>query len=348
MSVLLWMIVLLLVAESAAALAGWHGLALFGRHGLILTLPLLVGALVLLSARPMHGVAALLGGGLGLLLFVALAAWRQRERVPERLMSPGERAGRRFTHTAIPLAEGQLPAVVVEPRAGSDCAVLLLHGAGDHKTHFLWPLLHGLADAGLAVCSVDVDGHGENPRPLDFPDVLEDVVAGVAWLRARYRRVAVLGISQGGCIAARAVVDGTAVDALVVLEAPITVAVTRAVIRREALILAHPAAWSLLREVGTIGLWRHWPTAPTRARIGTVALIERLDIIGSVRRIGCPLLLCYGGSDAVVPRAQARAVAAAAPPGATFLLIPRATHLSLSIDRRVIRRIAHWLRAALN
>lgn len=340
-----WLIVWLLSAEITMHLLGWRGLTISDSAWIAPVALVAIAALALW--RPMAlSWLALLGGGLGLALFLGLAIWRRRS-YGQTLFAPGERVGRRLSELAIPLEGGPLPAIVVEPLGGSQSAVLVVHGAGDHKTHFTWPLLQGLADAGLAACAIDVDGHGDNPRWLELPGVLDDVRAGVAWLRARYDSVAVLGISQGGCIAARAVAEGLAVDALVLLEAPITVAVTSAVIRREARIVAHPAAWALHREVGTLGLARSWRTAPTRTRIGTIELIERLDIVGSVRRISYPLLLCYGGSDAVVPRAQAHAVAAAAPPHAVFMLVPYATHLSLSIDRRVIRRIGQWLQHTL-
>jgi pimeloyl-ACP methyl ester carboxylesterase len=222
--------------------------------------------------------------------------------------------------------------------------VLLVHGAGDHKTHFTWPLLHVLADAQFAACAIDVDGHGENQRVLDFPSVLDNVAVAVTWLRERYQFVAVVGISQGGCITARAVAEGVAVDAVVLMETPTTLHITRAVIRSEARILAHPAAWALHRDVGTLALARSWRTAPTRTKLGTVDLIKRLDAAGSVGKITAPVLLVYGGSDAVVPPQQAHQMAKQAPAGTTLLMVPRATHLSLSIDRRVARQVSSWMR----
>jgi pimeloyl-ACP methyl ester carboxylesterase len=71
-----------------------------------------------------------------------------------------------------------------------------------------------------------------------------------------------------------------------------------------------------------------------------------LDAAGSVGSIAAPLLLVYGGSDAVVPPQQAHQMAHQAPPETTLLMVPRATHLSLSIDRRVVRQIAVWLQNA--
>jgi alpha-beta hydrolase superfamily lysophospholipase len=339
----------LLLAEVAASLARWHGLVILGRRWLASTIGAFAGLSWLLwqSSVSVGVPAGTIAALLGLLLFGLLALWRQRDRRPATVLAPGERNGRRIAEAAIPIAGGPMPALLVEPVGGSTAAVLVVHGAGNHKTFYAWPLLHGLADAGFAVCAIDVDGHGDNPRVLDLPDVLDNIAVGVAWLRERYANVAVLGISQGGCLAARAVASGVAVDALIILEAPVTVEVTKAVIRREMRTLALPATWALHRDVGTLGLARGWRTRPTRARIGTVELIRRLDLLDSIVRIRCPLLLCYGGSDAVVPPAQAHAVAAAAPPGTTFVLVPRATHLSLSIDGRVIRLARDWLRRNL-
>lgn len=336
----------LLVAEVAASLAHWQGLTILGRRGLGLSALVLGGLswLLFMERSPLDWSAFGLTAPIGLVLFALIAAWQQRQRRPDTILAPGEREGRRISEVGIPIADGPMPAIVVEPAGGSATGVLIVHGAGNHKTFYAWPLLHDLANAGFAACAIDVDGHGDNPRPLAFPETLENVTAGVAWLRERYSQVVVLGISQGGCLAARSVADGLAVDALVLLEAPISINVTKAVIRREARTLALPAAWALHRDVGTIGIVQGWRTKPTRARIGTVDLIARLSLLESIARVRCPLLLCYAANDAVVPKEQAHAVAAATPEGATFVLVPRATHLSLSIDRRVTRLISNWLK----
>lgn len=350
MTLALWTLVWTLVAELAAAAAGWRGLALLGRQRVWITAALLIAAVLALvmfgATRWWHVVG---GAVFGLLLFVALSSWLQRKLAATSILAPGARDNRRIVHVEVPIAGGPIPAVLVEPMHGADYALLVVHGAGDHKLLYAWPRMYTLSDHGFAVLAIDVDGHGQSPRVLDFPAVLDDVAAGVGWLRERYHHVGVLGISQGGCISARAVADGMQagtldVDALVIMEAPASINITRAVYRSEARILGYGAAWQLLRDIGTVGIYREWWTPQVRTRLSTVDLIKRLDIVGSVRRITCPLMLVYGGRDAVVPIEQARAVEAAAPPGATFVLVPGATHLSLTIDRRVIRDVALWLR----
>lgn len=337
----------LVLAEAAASALGWRGLSITGKRWPLALLP--GAAAVRWRLAPVFGAASRwerIGVRvLGLAAFAALAVWRQRTRTPATVLTMGERDGRRISAVEIAMDEGHLPGVLVEPIQQGDVGVLVLHGAGADKGYYSWPLLFGLAWAGFAACAIDVDGHGVNPRVLDLPGVLDDVVVGVRWLRERYRKVVVIGISQGGSIAARAVAEGVHVDALVLLEAPITIDVTRAVRRREMRTVALPAAWALHRDLGTLGMICGWYGTPVRTRIGTVDLIQRLDIVNSVRRIRSPLLLCYARNDAVVPIAQARIIAAAAPPGTPLVIVPAATHLSLPIDRRTIKYVTRWLRS---
>ncbi len=182
-------------------------------------------------------------------------------------------AGTWDTHRAsaveIPMAEGYVPALVFEPDTPSDAAVLLLHGAGAHKTYYSWPLIDGLLDAGITVCAIDIDGHGDNQRTLDFPGVLENVSAPIAWLRERSAWVGVVGVSLGGCIAAHAVATGVQIEALALLEAPADAQVNRRATRNERWTVARRATWELHQYAGTLPLITGWRTAPTRSRIGT-------------------------------------------------------------------------------
>ncbi len=336
----------LLIAEGGTSALGWRGLSIVGARWPAALVPLaaLVGWRLLWQLDSAPKGERVLARVAGIAAWAGLAVWRQRARTPATVFTIGERDGRRISTVEIAMSEGHLPGLLVEPIRHTDVGVLVLHGAGADKGYYSWPLLFGLARAGFAACAIDVDGHGASPRVLQFPDVLEDVEVGVRWLRERYGTVAVVGISQGGCIAARAVADGVDVHALVLLEAPITIDVTKAVERREMRTVALPAAWALHRDLGTLGMICGWYGTPVRTRIGTVDLIKRLDIVDSVRRIGAPLLLCYARNDAVVPLAQARTVAAAAPPGTPLVIVPAATHLSLPIDQRTIRHIVRWLR----
>jgi alpha-beta hydrolase superfamily lysophospholipase len=263
-------------------------------------------------------------------------------------LRPGRHADRTVAEIQIPMREGYLPALHLAPHAGATMAVCVLHGSGDNKTAYMWWPADALLAQGIAVLLVDMDGHGDNPRPQRFPDIVEDVAAAAGWLRERYPRVGVLGISLGGCVAARAVAGGVALDALAVLEAPPQLHFTRADMRREALALARPRHLHVFSDATAEHIVRTWSTAPIRAEISTWDLIAALDLLGSLPQIAAPLLLMYGANDAIVKRAQAEQARRAAPPGATFHMVPGASHLTLILNRDVLREIAAWFAGALS
>jgi pimeloyl-ACP methyl ester carboxylesterase len=212
-------------------------------------------------------------------------------------------------------------------------------------------LVDALVGRGLAVLLIDLDGHGENPRPQSFPQILEDVDVAVGWLRPRYQRVGVLGISLGGCIAARAVADGLSVDALALLEAPPALRLSAADIRRitvrEAAALARPYLLDLFGDSTVYHIYRAWEYPPIRATIGTWDLFDALDLLGSLPKISAPLMLMYGGSDAIATPRDAMRARAAMPSGASFHIIPWASHMSLILTPRSLRVVGEWLESSL-
>jgi alpha-beta hydrolase superfamily lysophospholipase len=333
--------------ELLAGWRGWRGLAwLGGRQRLLLPLP----PAALLGMRASWGwrVASLILALLpALLLQVAASSLRNRALDPQLRLRSGRYDDRDVEGLHIPMDEGYLPALHIVPRSGAAAAVCVLHGSGDHKTAYTWWLADALLAQGLAVLLIDLDGHGENPRAQSFPEIAEDVMVAARWLRERYAGVGVLGISLGGCVAARAVADGADVDALVVLEAPPVLSFTRADMRREAMALAQPRLLDLFSDCTVEQIVRTWLSAPIRARISTWDLIAGLDLLGSLPRIAVPILLLYGANDAIVKPAQAEQVRRAAPPGARFRLVPRASHLTLILDRELLREIGEWLAGIL-
>ena len=335
-----------LLLDAAAGYAGWQGLRSTNMRPPV-TLALagasLAAFLGLASMFPVSPGVAILAILLALPLHFALSLTFRRSLAPLPWMSAGEWEHHRITAVEIPADDGSVPALVYEPLGDSVGALVLVHGAGAHKTFYSWPIVHTLIDAGFTVCAIDLDGHGDNRRILDFPSVLEGVDATVTWLRHRFAWVGAVGISLGGCVAARAGAEGTRLDALALLEAPAALHVTRRVVRHEWLTLARAATWSLHRYAGTLPLIYAWHTTITRSRISTVDLIRALDLRGSLGRVQCPLGLCYGGSDLVAPPGEARRSAAAAPPGTPLLVVPRATHLSLPLDRRALGALRQWL-----
>jgi pimeloyl-ACP methyl ester carboxylesterase len=60
-----------------------------------------------------------------------------------------------------------------------------------------------------------------------------------------------------------------------------------------------------------------------------------------------PLLALYGGSDAIVKPAQALRVRDALPSGATFRLVPGASHLTLFLRPDIQQAIAAWFQKTM-
>jgi alpha-beta hydrolase superfamily lysophospholipase len=87
-----------------------------------------------------------------------------------------------------------VPAVTIEP-ANPAGIVVIVHGYGGNKEEQLG-LAWRVAETGLAVCAIDLRGHGEHQLPLDL-DVLDDVEAAIRYCRS-LGKVTVIGHSMGG------------------------------------------------------------------------------------------------------------------------------------------------------
>ena len=332
--------------DGAAGLLGWRGLrSTRARPAVVLGLS--AGALGLFAAIvatiSVSRFAVVLAVVLALPLHLLVATFRHRSAQPDPWIREGRWARHNVAAVDLPAGGESVPALYYEPLESSVGALVLVHGAGAHKTFYTWPMIEALLEVGFAVCTIDLAGHGDSQRVLELRSALEDVETAVAWARERTTWVGMVGVSLGGCVAARAVAEGLQLQALALFEAPIQVNITRRVARHERLTLARAATWSLHRYAGTLPLVRAWSTRPTRSRISTEDLIRALDLRGSLALIDCPVWLCYAGSDWVVPLSEARRAAAAAPAGTPLVIVPRATHLSLPIDRRALQALRAWL-----
>lgn len=335
--------------ELLADMLGWHGLRWGGTplRGLVLT-GLFRAVRRLWQAGLMGGVWLLVVFLPALVLHLALASVRNWQLNPRRRLHPGKYSDRSIIHCAIPTPQGAVPALHIVPRGGTQVAVCYVHGSGSDKYFYTWNVADALVARGIAVLIIDLDGHGESTRPQAFPAILRSTAGAIAWLRTQYERVGVIGTSLGGCIAARAIAEGALADALVILAAPPQLHLTRYHVQRELLGLLKPGVLRQLRVGSPYHLIRAWSlTPPIRARIGTRNLIDALDLPGSLQRLRIPLLAVYAGQDAIVSRVQAEEVRKVLPANATFYLVPRASHLSLIIDRHVLSHVSTWLQEQL-
>lgn len=339
----------LVLFDGIAATAGLQGLSWGGR----VTGPLLA-ALVL--RRRLAWPALLVSLPAALALQPGLATLRRRQLDPKRKLRPGSYTTHSIARLDLPAAHGPVPALHIVPTGGARAAVCVAHGSGCDKTFYAWRLVEALIARGLAVLLIDLDGHGESPRAQAFPTIVESVAGPARWLRARYARVGLLGMSLGGAVTARAVAEGAPCDALVLWAVPPRLRLTAAEYRRtqisEALRLARPQLLHLFRDGSLYHIVRAWQTSGIRAQIGTWDLFDALDPPGSLRRIAAqagrpPLLLVYAGRDGVLPAGSAEEMQAATTGWGAFHLVRGASHVSVPIEPATIRLTVDWLAAAL-
>jgi uncharacterized protein len=167
-----------------------------------------------------------------------------------------------------------------------DTAVLVTHGnAGDRADRL--PLARALAAHGHTVLLVDYRGYGGNPGSPSEAGLARDAVAAWEHLTGPAgfapERVVLFGESLGAAVAARLAADRSASPP-------------------RGLVLRSP--FVSLAAVGRV----HYPYLPVGA-----LLRDRFPVAEAVARVRVPTVVVYGTADTVVPPAQSRAVADAAP-----------------------------------
>ncbi len=278
-------------------------------------------------------------------LQLALASLRGLFEHPLRRMQPD---GLRCERVDLPCDDGSLiPGLWLEPDAPAVGGVVVCHGAGAHKTYYMWRLVEQLLAQDLAVLTIDLDGHGENQRTFDVPAVTTDVAVAVAALRQRHAHVGVIGHSLGGCVAGRAVADGLAVPALAIMASPLHLELDKLPYTLPELRgLLRPAFWRVDDRATPWQLWRMWATPPVRSRLGLTAMIDQLNLTESLPRIACPTLLLYGTGDIIAPYAPLLPLLPSIA-HASLYLYGGASHLSLPMEEPPLHDVAVWMRAQL-
>jgi uncharacterized protein len=207
--------------------------------------------------------------------------------------------------TRLRAADGTLLAGTYLPGPPSPpTAVLLLHGfAANRRKPAYARLADGLA-RDVAVLALDLRGHGGSGGASTLGDhEVEDVRAGLAWLRAMgHRHVVTVGLSMGATSALHAASLGAPTDAVVAVSAP---AWFRDVpetdpMRRLHAIWERPAARTGMRVALGVRLAgpAGWRSPPHPAAM--------------VRTLRVPLLVVHGDDDAYFPPSDADDLAAAA------------------------------------
>lgn len=228
--------------------------------------------------------------------------------------SPAEAGLPDAEELTVPTEDGLARAAWFVPAAAHTPAgaVLVLPGNAGNRS-LRAPLAIRLAGAGLDVLLVDYRGFGDNPGRPSREGLLADARAARVALRERSAADAVVyyGESLGGAVTV----------ALAGEQAP------------DALVLRSP--FTSLTDVGRL----HYPFLP-------VALLrDRFAVEEDIRSYAGPVLVVAGERDRIIPPAQSRRVAEAAPGSAKYVEVPGADHndAALLAGDRLIEAVVTFL-----
>jgi pimeloyl-ACP methyl ester carboxylesterase len=276
---------------------------------------------------------------------------------PEALFTPDHPGHGTFVQVDIPDGDSQIPAVLLAPPStvgANGAAVCIIPGAGDARTSFKWWLVEALLAEGFTVLLIDVPGHGDyRHRPLRFPDFLSVAPAAVGYLRRLpgIEKVGLIGISMGGAMAVRALVDGPVepVDALVLVATATRIDYTRGLRRREMWRTCYGSpVMRLVRRMTVRQILDSWYRAGYVSHHTTSELFDLLRPLDYLGRLpsSLPLLLVYSRRDSVAPPSHAEAMRHAAP-HAALLESKKASHVMVTLISEINQPLAAWLRQQL-
>lgn len=209
-----------------------------------------------------------------------------------------------------------------------------------------WPQAAAVARAGYRVLNVDNRGHGRSgPHRASYTlwDVGDDLIRVLD--HATVERAVLVGLSIGGFAAMRAAVGHPSRVRAIAVAALIAGVQTRAeraearllmpLLRTPARSLLYPALISILfgptsrrSRPALIAEWRTRFAAQdpaSMAAAGEAALVSRDDFTPQLARISVPTLVLMGEED---PERDLAARIPASIPGARFVTLPHAGHLS--------------------
>ncbi len=241
----------------------------------------------------------------------------------------------------------------LRPRTPNGATICWVHGTGDDKAKFKWVLLRELTRRGFTVFTFDLPGHGEHPRPFSLPQALTAVPSAMAYLTNRPDinpdRLGVMGVSLGGALTIRALADGHSVGALCLLEIPCSVRVTPSLYVREAIGAATLQAMEVFADCSPFNLLHFFLTQ--KGGLFVQSLEQVFDFLAPARYISSlpslPLLIVYGGRDAVAPPDHAARLFHSARPPKEKRCIRPASHVSLIFMSETAHVVGEWFEQVL-
>lgn len=297
-------------------------------------------------------------------VFRALPFWGCPD-VP--FLNPGPDAAHMAEAVAIPLGDGTIPGYWLAPKAHTGAAVLLVHGATTEALAPYMFFMQALLARGVAIMSVELDGHGTNTRPFAPEGVAENVPAALRSLFDRPgvdpARVGILGVSLGAACALHATAQRADIRAVAAVGMPLALSVGLREKLGEALGILSPHCAPIALKMAPDRLFsflinpmrvahddgvvhRHILEAET-PRVIDAALRHLAPLQQLERLMAVPLLVLTGAWDNIAPVHHARRVHAAAPGPATLAIAPARNHFTIMTCPFAARTLADWFEAHL-
>jgi 2,6-dihydroxypseudooxynicotine hydrolase len=212
---------------------------------------------------------------------------------------------------AVPWRTGSLPGYLLRPEAATRPVplVVILNGMSTSKEEtLLWS--DAFLEQGLAVLALDWPGSGESA--LDVPPTpdCDDFTDGVHAVAAEdtgidQDRIAYVGFSLGGAVAAFAAANDRRIAAVVAVTPPFD-----------------PRVWMSRAQP----LLRQLLAAVAGGEDRVAALADAFALPGVIERSRCPILVVGAGRDLIVPPQEAIRYCLAAGERGTLLWYPRGQH----------------------
>jgi fermentation-respiration switch protein FrsA (DUF1100 family) len=213
----------------------------------------------------------------------------------------------------------------------------------------------------------EMDGHGDNPRPLCCPGLDENLPAALAFLREQPdvdpNRVGILGVSLGGALAVNTATRDAGIKALVTVGLPHRVNMDEWQLASECLSTLTPEMWPTAFLRATPNRLLEWVTTPMRMAASpdhehetadfldprTMKAVNRalrylnpLDHVMQLKET--PLLVINGEWDNVAPPWQALDLYERAAGPKALSLVPRRNHLTVMLYKPAVESAVHWFR----
>lgn len=241
--------------------------------------------------------------------------------------------------------------------SGSSIGLVLLHGLAEHKGRYA-DFIETMYNAGISVFAVDLRGHGESGGARadvdDFSTYMDDLDSVVHHIRQQHPnlRIALLGHSLGGLVAAGYVENHTGIECLI-LSSPLLVAPRAAFLLK---ILPY-------RRLGSVNIRKRHSESremlaygyndPLSCNYFTLRLIGVVfcqglpAVLKNLGRVSTPVLLMGGAEDPLIDTARfERLLSGFGSTDRELVLYKGVRHrlLQSTCKDKVITKMISWLR----